>query len=546
MVTRGCTGDGRARPVGSALLGLLVWASLATDAYAAPYPPTPYGPVYGAPYHGPVPGAGWPPAPPPWFQGRPPAQPQGAAPVYPRPIQPEARQARPPPGAPPRLECLLTEERPYVQQALILQLDLVTSDNLGTLDLELPVTADAMLARLDGPRTSARLVGTRRELVNRFLLSLVPLRPGVLELPGIRVVGTLADGRQGIAAVCERPLRLQVRPAVPGVTPWLPLRALTIEAGFDRAGPLDPGEPVTLTLEISALGGTAGQLPSLGDQLAGPDLRAYREQSATETGLSPGDRRLVARRVETYTLVPQTGGHLTLPEMAITWWNLERGAAEVARLPIKSLAVSGGAFSGLSSAILVGPGSVHVWLGLVGLALLFVGYSAGVHRRGRPLARMVPSEGRRVWSGRWRIASSGLLAGIERTLLSLRARLRSALISALPPSYRFRRSVRRASLAADPATWCRLLEQEQRAAGLGSGPIEPAGLAARIRELGPGGDAERLRRLVGELEAALYGGQALDFARWKREVARHLLRRGCSVRPLRGVGWAVLPPLNPP
>lgn len=539
MVTRGCIVDGRARPMGSALCGLLVWASCATGTCAAPYPPT----HYGAPYYGPPPGAGWPPAPPPWFQGQPPGQPQGVAPGYPRP-----RQARPPVSAPvavapSRLECLLTEERPYVQQALILQLDLVTSDNLGTLDLQLPVTADAMLARLDGPRTSARLVGARRELVNRFLVSLVPLRPGVLELPGIRVVGTRAGDRQEIAAVCERPFRLQVRPAVPGVTPWLPLRSLNIEAGFDREGPLDPGEPVTLTLEIVALGGTAEQLPSLEDQLSGPGLRAYREQLFTETGLSPGDRRLVARRVETYTLVPQSGGHLALPEMGLVWWNLDRGAAEVARLPIKSLVVRGGVTSGLSTAMLRGPGSVYVWLGLVGFTLLLVGYAAGILRGARAAAPGISSKGQRVWSARGWTWPGGLASGLGRCARSALARARSALLLALPARYRFRRCVRRANRASDPAVWCRLLEQELRAVGLGAGPL---GLAGLVGELDPGGARGSLGRLAGELEGALYGGQVLDFARWKREFARQLARRGRSPRPVFAAGWTALPPLNPP
>lgn len=511
------------------------------------------------------------------FRPQPPSNAQGTPPTY-QPGMPGQMYMQPPgyapyPGQPPpqylyqypgqaqrvttRLEATFDESEPYLQQPLLLRLQLISSDNPSEANLELPSTGDALLQRLDGPTPDSRLNSEgKRELVNRFILMLVPLRSGPLEIPSIKVTGKMR-GHGGVSqryeAATDQPLRLNVRPAVSAVTPWLPLRSLDLQARIDQEESLAPGQPLTLALELSAIGATAAQLPSLEDQLSGPDVRVYREQVLTEGGLSPDGRHLFGRRTEYYTLVPQSPGRLVLPELSIAWWNTDLGVREVARLPMRTLSIRGdGGFIGESVRAVSGDGSGLFWLPLGALLLLMVGYWGGVllntrpgarardtamggfTRRLRPLAR---ATARRLGHGIRQLDPSPLLA-----------RARTAAIGALPASSRFLRCVRDANQASNPLDWSARFVTGARSRLRFQGEASQPSLIKLIIELRPGADPVVLSRLMQELDGVLYGRQDLDFARWKQDFQRQVGRgSGIWRRLARGsrIKRAALPALNP-
>ena len=464
-------------------------------------------------------------------------------PGYPQGFMPTAQTA------PPRLEWSLDENQPYLQQPVILRLDLISRGNLSTANLELPASNDVLIKQVGEPTTSARTTGGQREIVNAFVLSVIPLRSGNLDLPPLKITGIQAGMAQRFESVTARPIALRVRPPLSSVQPWLPLRSLTLKSSIDREDTLEPGQPVTLMLEIAAIGATEAQLPSLEGQLTGPDFRLYREQTLTESGLSPEGRDLFARRIEYYTLVPQTGGRLTLPEMSIPWWNVDREVREVARLPIKTLNVRGGGPLGLSASALSGPGLGVFWLPLTGLLLLLTGYWGGVYyreHRGQPGLALKIALGRRL-----RTALSSALRQFRRALTRLNpqpilARARVGWSRRLPPSHHFRACLHQANRATTPGEWRERFEREARTRSFFQGELTPSALTQGILALRPGADRETLAHLIAELNAALYGQQTLDFPRWKREFMRQI-GRGFRKRPRESgkVRWAALPELNP-
>lgn len=508
-------------------------------------------------------------------QGTPPAYPQGVAPAYPPGQMPTpgygpfpGQMPNPMPGqylgqyraqaqgTPPRLEATLDEPEPYVQQPLLLRLRLVTSENPGEATLDLPATGDALLQRLDGPTPESRVAeGGRRETVNTFVVTLIPLRPGNVEIPPIKVTGTargLGGGMQRFEAVTDRPIRLQVRPTMSAVTPWLPLKSLSLKAEIDRETTLIPGQPVTLALEMVAVGGTAAQLPSLEEQLVGPDHRVYREQVLTESGLSADRRDLVGRRTEYYTLVPQSSGRLTLPEIGVAWWNTDLGTREVARLPMRTLSIGGesGPF-GMPSSVMSAEDWSVVWLPLTGLLLLIAGYWGGVFYSTKPESTD-RSQTSLAAGLAGRLRAFGAVVGDRWIRITHRvrpeplvARLRAALAAALPASSRFLMCVRHANRASDPVDWCNRFEADARSRLRFQGEVTQPNLTRLILSLRPNADPATLTRLMQELDAALYGRQGLDLARWKRDFMRQV-GRGTGVRPRKGrIKRAALPALNP-
>ena len=498
--------------------------------------------------------------------------------------QPQAQQA----SQPPRVEETLSSSQPYAQEAVIYTVRIVSTENLKTVDVTLPTSDAVVFMKLDGPIARIRGSGGRQEIVNEFHYALTTLRAGSVSLSPIAVSGTLASG-YGPSRTREfqingsRPLQLQVKPMAPGVQPWLPLQHLALRTELQGAEELEPGKPFTLLVEMFAAGATGSQLPSLERQLSSPHFRVYREQTKTTEELSGDGRQLQGTRKEYFTLVPQHGGDLQLPELRIAWWNVNTGNVQYASVPTQRLGSGGGLFSsarfGLSEGTFFPAGSSSVfWIPLTGIFGLLIGYWLAVWLRGQkgedaeptPLAplllrlqvwggllwrRLAPALGRLRQPTEAALTSLTPAAGeIGHQLSSALKRLspapywrrsRDALVQTLPRSLRFWFCVRGAAKEGDPESWCRYL----KASGISHLGLSSQAPLAKIGEgviaAQPNADPQRVRTLMHSLDGAIYGSESLDFERWKHEFSQQVrprLKLGGSRRGRRRGG---LPGLNP-
>ena len=440
-------------------------------------------------------------------------------------------------GRGPRLEVELKERQPFVQENVLLRLRVVSDQNLATATPELTSTNDLIVHKLEGPKPGSR--GTadgRREILTEFVYVLTPLRAGDVALPPLKVTGETAGdaygfGRQRFEASGGGDIHLQPRPAVANIQPWLPLRSLTLAAKLDGGEEIRAGEPVALVLELQAVGAMGSQLPSLEPLLVSPDYRVYRERTLAEAKVSPDGERLEGSRVEHYTLVPRDGGRVRLPEIRIPWYNVATGGRDWASLPLGV----GNFRAAAEESLFFREGAGFIWLSLAGLLLPVLGFGIGLWYRGHLMAPAAPGQdsiGARL--GRGARAAAGAASrgwGQVRDRLQpapLWGRLRDTLRGVLPSSSRFLSCLRAANRAQDPAVWARHF-QDQACRHLPSGPPRPQpgalpGLANQLLRMRPGADPEQIRRLLRQLDGALYGGQDIDFPRWKKEFARQLGR----------------------
>ncbi|MBK5931388.1 BatD family protein [Halochromatium salexigens] len=475
----------------------------------------------------------------------------------------------------PSLEVALLEQEAYVQQPILVRLDVLSSGNLATASPELSGFDALLLEEIEGPTTSVRGSGRARRIVNSYLLALTPLRAGTLEIGPFKVSGTLAGGVP-FSAVAAAPSQLEVRPVVATERPWLPLRALRLTRELDDTAPLTEGRPTTLTLRLQATGGLGTQLPSLASMLTSDAFRAYPEQTRVETRLSDDGRTLEGTRTEVYTLVPYSGGRLQLPEVRVNWWNVEHDRRERSGVPIRTLSVAGeaGPFGfGRGSVATTGAGEgwVWFWLPVGGILLLLIGYWAGVWYRlrgpgGRGEMRRktrAEAQARRSAPGaRTGLAQAAprigaqlgqaLRQGLRRLdprppIVALWRHARARLAALMPASMRVYRCARDAEDADSASDWA-LRFQRSASRNLLTPTREPLPrMADRLLRLRPGADGERLRALIQQLDQALYNGGELDLQRWKRDLRRALRPGWGALRGLLGnrLQRARLPALNP-
>jgi hypothetical protein len=475
-------------------------------------------------------------------------------------------------GASPWIETELSEAGPFVDQPVIYTVRVVSTTNIKTLDPILPRTGGVVIEELEGPVTRSRTrAGGSPEIVNEYRFTFTPIKSGTVNVPPIQMKGTMAAAQpwynapglgnaqpggsgQGFSVSSGKPVTLEVKSAKGAVQPWLPLDALQIKGQLDSNSSIKEGQPVSLTVELSAVGAAGDQLPSIESQLKGADVRVYRESSRTERELSGDKMSLVGRRIETYTLVPLHGGDLHLPVLRVAWWNTGADKVETTTLALDGLGVSGSVeSSGVYASPPVFPradSSAAFWIPLTTFLGALFGYWswAWYHARRRTRGRLLPSIGKLMQPLQPVAARLGGQLGRLPQLVSLagvQQRVRYWLVMAMPAPMKLWFCSRCIQQESNPTEWCKMFKflACKHLQVPHQTPLQDIG--DRIVDVHRGTRPERVHAMLEELDGAMYGDKPLDFEVWKKAFRRELRPRLFGRRKRASLSDRGLPALNP-
>lgn len=245
------------------------------------------------------------------------------------------------------IEAETDAQDPYVQQAVGYTVRLYYATPLVSGQLDQDEPQGAALQRVGDDVQYARdMAGHRYTVVERHYL-LIPERSGTLTIPGARFQGRggggffddlFGDGQRDLRA--DGPPRfLHVR-SIPANAPqpWLPLRALTLRY-LATPQSARAGETATLTMEASADGATAAQMPEL--QLQAGDAQVFADPPQADESFRDG--RPQVRITRRFSIVPAQAGVLRISGPRLAWWDVRAGLARTASLPDITLRVAPGA-----------------------------------------------------------------------------------------------------------------------------------------------------------------------------------------------------------
>ena len=246
------------------------------------------------------------------------------------------------------VETEVDDASPYVQQSVGITVRLSYATALtGELDLDPP--EGALLQRVGEIVQSSREIGGRHYTTAERRYLLVPERSGPLTLPGARFRGQAAGGwmddlfgggggGRGFNITGEpRTLQVRAQPAN-APQPWLPVRDLRLRytAVPER---MRTGEAATFVIETTVVGATQAQLPELPAPIV-PGAQVFAEPPQyDETFVGGMPQVKLARR---YSIVPSQPGTLTVPGVAMAWWDVRAGAAKRATLQDLAIPVVAG------------------------------------------------------------------------------------------------------------------------------------------------------------------------------------------------------------
>lgn len=246
----------------------------------------------------------------------------------------------------------------YVGQQIDYTLRLYFAVNLADGQLGDPTAEGAEVRRIGQDANYQTMRGGRRFNVVERHYAIFPQHAGTLEIQPPTFQGTAVDptdansffgAGQPVNAVAEK-LRIDVRgrPSSASEGAWIPARDLKLSLdGLPADGKGRVGQPITLTMHLSATGMPFEALPALSlPKLDGADV--YPDKAVT--GGSTNGAWVTGRRQQGFAVVPTRTGTLHIPATTLHWWNVGTDKPEVATIPAHDIEVGeGGAMAAASA-----------------------------------------------------------------------------------------------------------------------------------------------------------------------------------------------------
>jgi hypothetical protein len=219
----------------------------------------------------------------------------------------------------------------------------IYSDLPGTPDIE-----NAVVIPLGETQSRSVLREGNRYGVIEQRFALFPEQSGTLTIPAISVTSSVRLQSQGRSRrsgirVSTEAIELTVLPipaSYPADATWLPAREITVDQRWaPRLSSVDVGDPLTFELSVTAKGNRGSAIPPMPLPLPADQFKIYPE--APEMSETADTGTVIGRRQEKFALIPTRPGAVSMPELAINWWDTEADRLRKTRVAIEPLTVTG-------------------------------------------------------------------------------------------------------------------------------------------------------------------------------------------------------------
>jgi len=241
----------------------------------------------------------------------------------------------------------------YVQQQLLLTARVFIAEPLSDMQLTKPEFDNANVKQVSETTFQRTLNGTTYE-VHELVYAIFPQQPGELTIPELVFSAVEATrprslfdfpGQGRALRRLSRQLQVHIKPVPKSFTGsvWLPARNLTLSESWNG----DPhhatvGESITRNIAVRADGLPAAQLPAI-EQPTLDNAKMYADQPALDDQQDASG--IHGKRVDKAAMIPTRSGRLQLPEVRVTWWDIDSDSEKVATLAGQTFQIGAGATS---------------------------------------------------------------------------------------------------------------------------------------------------------------------------------------------------------
>lgn len=221
----------------------------------------------------------------------------------------------------------------FVQQQIVYTQRLFTSVNLRSVDPQTLELDGSRVEKISENQYQTRRNGRLYHVVD-ISYAIYPQSSGQLTIPALRWNIMVSNGRRNVfdpfgsdpaslRRLSSHQKTVNVKSAPANSKPWLPAKNLQIKQSWSAdLGTLTVGEPITRTIELTAEGLTASQLPNLSSTASLPgSLKVYPEQAKSSD--KPGSNGITGHKIFTEALIAKQAGELKLAAIELRWWDTE-------------------------------------------------------------------------------------------------------------------------------------------------------------------------------------------------------------------------------
>jgi len=243
------------------------------------------------------------------------------------------------------IETQVDQTSVYVQQQLLLTVRILAAVPLRNGQLNDPEFDNASVHTVGEANSDKTINGIAYKVYERTY-AIFPQQAGELTIPEIifsamqqhqvqTMFGIQLQGRP--LQKMSRQITVHVKPVPPQFSGkvWLPARHLTLQETWGgNPETITAGNSITRSIAIQADGISAAQLPTLETPLFN-NARLYADQPTLDDQADAAGMH--GKRVENAALIAAREGPLQLPELRVTWWDLDSDSEKVATIAAQTL-----------------------------------------------------------------------------------------------------------------------------------------------------------------------------------------------------------------
>lgn len=254
----------------------------------------------------------------------------------------------------------VNKAKAFINEPIIYTLKIISYKPIANVVLDDIKSNDAIVEKIGEPKQYDQSHGGVRAHIIEIRYAITALKPGKITIAPATMHGELQIPVQQQRtqryslfsnifmdnmfelkpfSLQSETITLDVKPAVGSTNNWLPLNGLLLTQTWDIPNEVKVGETITRKIKMVAKGGFAKQLPSIKNFMPQNEVKVYANKPTFSDTFDAAADTIVGTREEEYSIVPQTEGTITFPEIQIKWWNLRTKKMETTTLPAKLLQV---------------------------------------------------------------------------------------------------------------------------------------------------------------------------------------------------------------
>jgi hypothetical protein len=242
----------------------------------------------------------------------------------------------------------------FPSQQLIVEVELSAQSNISDLNGPQLIINGADVELLDQQRYQRIDNGLARQVVT-LRYAAYPNQQGDLVIPAMTYTGIKGGqrslfgtrGQQVIARTTQLEVPVSALPASNGAQ-WFPANDVQIAASWSSdITDIKVGEPITRTITVTAKGQRASLIPPFAEPSGDQNYKTYQDQPQLNDQKTA--QGFIGIRTESEAIVASVEGELTLPELKVEWWDVNKNRWSKAILPAEKYTVAAASIADISS-----------------------------------------------------------------------------------------------------------------------------------------------------------------------------------------------------